>query len=205
MTTTKITTLLLDIGGVLLTNGWGRESRKNAARTFNLDRDDMEERHHLTFDTYEEGKVSLDEYLSRVVFCRQRAFSPEAFKRFMFDQSRAFPDMIGLIKDVKQRFGLKIIAVNNEGRELSIHRISTFSLDSFIDFFVSSCFVHYRKPDLDIYQMALDTGNVPKEQALYIDDRALFVEVAQNLGIRGIHHRTYEETKRELAELGLTP
>ena len=66
--TMRITTLLLDIGGVLLTNGWGRNSRKLAAETFSLDHDDMEERHHLTFDTYEEGKLSLDEYLNRVVF-----------------------------------------------------------------------------------------------------------------------------------------
>jgi len=32
-----ITTLFLDIWGVLLSNGWGHESRKAAAETFNLD------------------------------------------------------------------------------------------------------------------------------------------------------------------------
>ena len=61
----------------------------------------MEDRHHLTFDTYEEGKLTLDEYLSRVVFYRQRTFSRAQFRKFMFAQSKPFPEMIGLIRRLK--------------------------------------------------------------------------------------------------------
>lgn len=68
MVTKQITTLFLDIGGVLLTNGWDHNIRARAAEKFSLDYAEMNERHHLTFDTYEEGKLSLDEYLKRVVF-----------------------------------------------------------------------------------------------------------------------------------------
>ena len=200
----RISTLLLDIGGVLLTNGWGRTSRKLAAKKFGLDNDDMEERHHLTFDTYEVGKLTLDEYLSRVIFCRDQPFCRNDFKAFMFEQSRPFPQMIGLIKDLKTRYGLKVIAVNNEGRELSLHRIRTFSLDSFIDYFVSSCFVHFRKPDADMYRMALDMAQASTETSLYIDDRLLFVEVARSLGLNAIHHRNVESTRADLETYGLT-
>jgi putative hydrolase of the HAD superfamily len=203
MTTTKITTLLLDIGGVLLTNGWGHGSRKLAAEQFGLDAGDMEERHHLTVDTYEQGKLSLDGYLDRVVFCRERAFRREEFKEFMFRQSTPFPGMIGLVRSLKARHGLKIVAVNNEGRELSDYRIRTFALDSLFDLFLSSCFVHYRKPDADIYRMALDISQATPETALYIDDRLLFVEVARTLGLQGIHHRGEEETRHALAGFGL--
>src|SRR6266516_2408383 len=87
----NITTLFLDIGGVLLTNGWGRNSRARAADKFGLDYGEMNERHHLTFDTYEEGKLSLDEYLNRVVFYEPRPFSQDEFKEFMFAQSRPYP------------------------------------------------------------------------------------------------------------------
>lgn len=66
--TRPITTLFSDVGGVLLTNGWDRRSRRLAAETFDLDPDEMDERHHLTFDAYEEGKLSLDDYLDRTVF-----------------------------------------------------------------------------------------------------------------------------------------
>lgn len=204
MTTTKITTLFLDIGGVLLTNGWGRASRKSAAESFKLDFAEMDERHHLTFDTYESGKLGLDEYLDRVVFHEARPFSREAFKTFMYDQSQPYPEMIALIKNIKAQHGLKIVAVNNEGRELTTHRIRKFALDTFIDFFVSSCFTHLRKPDADIYRMALDIAHAPVGRTLYIDDRLLFVEVARGLGIESIHHKAFETTRTALETYGLS-
>lgn len=200
----RITTLFLDIGGVLLTNGWDRGIRTLASDKFRLDYKEMDERHHLTFDTYEEGKLSLDEYLDRVVFYQQRPFSREEFKAFMYAQSRPFPEMIDLMRGLKSQHGLQVAAVSNEGRELTIYRVGQFKLGTFIDFFVSSCFVHYRKPDADIYRIALDIAQVQPEQVIYVDDRPMFVEVAQELGIRGILHRDYESTQKALETLGLS-
>lgn len=198
-----VRTLFLDVGGVLLTNGWDRQARQKAAERFDLDPQDMDDRHHLTFDTYEVGKLSLAEYLNRVVFFTERPFSPEQFRQFMFAQSRPFPQMIELSRALKSRYGLKIAVVSNEGRELTEYRIHTFKLNTFVDFFISSCFVHFRKPDEDIFRLALDTAQVAPEQVVYIDDRAMFVQVAESLGILGIHHRAYEATRDWLAGLGL--
>ena len=198
-----ITTLFLDIGGVLLTNGWDRTMRKRAAETFGLDFDEMNDRHHQVFDAYEQGKMSLDEYLRRAVFYQDRSFSQEKFRRFMFEQSQPYQEMIDLIKELKTHYDLKTIAVSNEGRELTIFRVSTFRLAEFIDFFVSSCFVHFRKPDKDIYRIALDGSQASPERVAYIEDRAMFIDVAQDLGIHGIHHKGYESTQKALKLLGL--
>jgi putative hydrolase of the HAD superfamily len=198
-----IVALFLDIGNVLLTNGWDHGMRQQAAENFGLDYEEMNERHHLTFDTYEEGKLSLAEYLERVVFYKPRSFSPEEFKHFMFAQSKPMGEMIQLVQELKQRYGLKIAAVSNEGRELTLHRVKKFELSSFIDFFISSCFVHLRKPDRDMYRLALDCAQVEAEQVVYIDDRPMFVEVAATLGINGIHHRDFASTRNDLANFGL--
>ena len=201
-----ITTLFLDIGNVLLTNGWDRHMRKTAAEKFHLDHEEMNERHHLTFDTYEEGKLSLDEYLTRLVFYEDRPFAREDFKAFMFAQSQQTPEMAqtaALIKGLKAAYGLKVATVSNEGLELTRYRIKKFNLKEFVDFFISSCFVHYRKPDADLYRLALDCAQVMPEQALYIDDRLMFVEVARRMGMNGIHHTGYESTRQQLAALGL--
>ncbi len=200
----QITTLFLDIGGVLLTNGWDHNSRRSAAETFGLDYEEMSERHHLTFDTYEEGKLSLEEYLKRVVFYKDRSFSREEFKKFMYAQSKPYPDMIDLIRGLKAQYGLRVAAVSNEGRELTIYRVQQFELKTFVDFFVSSCFVHYRKPDEDIFRMALDVSQAQPDQVVYIDDRGLFVEVAREVGITGIVHKDYKATRKSLEGLGLT-
>jgi len=200
----KITTLFLDVGGVLLTNGWDRHARRRAAEKFSLDYEEMNERHHLTFDTYEQGKLSLDQYLERVIFYEKRRFTPEEFRTFMFDQSRPFPEMIDFISALKKEHNIRTIVVSNEGRELTEYRIRTFRLAQIIDAFVSSSFVHFRKPDEDIYRIALDISQTPVQQIAYIDDRSMFIEVAGNLGIRGIHHQGLAETRKELARLGLS-
>jgi putative hydrolase of the HAD superfamily len=200
----NIKTLFLDIGGVLLTNGWDHHSRRQAAERFSLDYEELNERHHLTFDTYESGKLSLAEYLDRVVFFRERSFSKEEFRAFMFARSRPYPEMIALIRELKSRFGLRIAAVSNEGRELTTYRVEKFGLQEFIDFFISSCFVHFRKPDEDIFRIALDISQVDPGQVLYIEDRPMFVDVARSLGIRGIYHTSFESTRREMQALGLS-
>jgi len=197
------TALFLDVGGVLLTNGWDRSMRRQAAETFNLDKDDMDERHHLTFDTYELGKLSLDEYLDRMVFYKERRFSREEFKEFMFAQSKPFPQMLDLIRGLRKAYRLKIAVVSNEGRELTTYRIQKFGLAELADFFIASSFVHFRKPDADIYRIALDIAQVPIDQVVYIEDRLMFVEVAQGLGIRAIHHTSFESTRASLASSGL--
>jgi putative hydrolase of the HAD superfamily len=170
---------------------------------FDLDYDEMNERHHLTFDTYEEGKLSLNEYLNRVVFYEKRSFSQEEFKAFMYAQSQPFPEMLELMLGLKNQYGLEVAAVSNEGRELTTYRVQQFKLGTIIDFFVSSCFVHYRKPDADMYRIALDIAQVRPEQVVYIDDRAMFVEVARGLGINGIIHTGYDETRIALEGWGL--
>ena len=198
-----ISVLFLDIGGVLLSNGWDAGARRRAAERFGLDFDDMNDRHHLTFDTYEVGKTSLDTYLDRVVFYRPRPFTKADFRRFMFDQSQAFPETIAFMRRAAERNGLRVGAVSNEGRELTRHRLRTFGLVGFMQFFICSAFVHLRKPDEDIYRLALDVAQAAPEEALYVDDRRMFVEVAQGLGIRSIHHTDLETTRQAMSAAGL--
>jgi len=198
-----ITTLFVDVGGVLLTNGWGRESRLKAAAEFNFDFDEFEERHHLSYSVYEEGRITIEEYLSRILFYQKRPFTLEQFRSFMYAQSSAHIEMINLIRKLKDIYKLKIVSINNEGRELNEYRIMKFKLDTFIDYFISSCFVHVRKPNTDIFRMALDTSQILPINVLYIEDRQLFIDIAADMGIQGILHRDYLTTLSELSAAGL--
>ena len=200
---TQITTLFLDIGGILLTNGWDRHMRRRAADHFRLNYDDLDERHHMTFDTYEEGKMSLDEYLDLVIFYQPRSFDRTDFKEFFFSQTQPLPEMIEMFRGIAKSNPLKVGAISNEGRELTLYRIGHFGLREFIQVFICSCFVHFRKPDKDIYTIALDACQAKPEQSIYIDDRALHVEVARSLGMHAIHHTDLESTRQALSEHGL--
>ena len=198
-----ITTLFLDIGGVLLTDGWDHKARRRAATHFKLKFAEMEDRHHLTFDIYEEGRLTLEEYLGRVVFHQKRNFTWAAFRRFMFAQSKPYPEMIDLVAQLKVRYGLRIAVVSNEARELNSHRIRKFKLNRFVDSFISSCFVHIRKPDACMFQLALDISQAPPERIVYIENTPMFVRIAESMGIRSILHTDCTSTRVKLAAFGL--
>lgn len=201
-----IEALFLDVGGVLGTNGWGRDSRKLACQKFNLDEAEVDERHRMTFDAYEIGKLTLPHYLERTVFYKPRDFSQQDFIDFMISRSQPYPDMIEFIKAIKLKYALKVSVVSNEGRELTLHRVEHFGLRGFVDAFVFSCFAHFRKPDPDIFNLALNISLHSPERILYVDDRSLFVEVAQSMGLQGcVHdHKNLAATRDVFAKNGLT-
>jgi len=198
-----IACVFVDIGGVLLTNGWDHHARRRAVAKFKLDWTEMEERHRLTFEIHEEGKLTFEEYLNLVIFYEKRSFTRAQFRRFMCEQSKPYEDMIGMLAKLKEQHGLKIAVVSNESLELNAYRIRTFKLDGFVDCFISSCFVHLRKPDANIFRLALDITQTPATQVLYIENTPMFVQIAQGLGIRSILHTDYESTRTQLASFGL--
>jgi putative hydrolase of the HAD superfamily len=200
---TQITTLFVDVGGVLLTNGWDHHARRRAAKNFKLPWAEMEERHRLVFETHEEGKLTFEEYLGWVVFYQRRSFTRAQFRRFMFTQSKPYPRMIDLVVQLKIRYGLKVAVVSNESRAVNAFHIRKFKLDRFVDTFISSCFVHIRKPDVDIFRFALDIAQAPAQQVVYIENTPMFVQIAEGLGIRSVLHTDYKSTCAKLASFGL--
>jgi putative hydrolase of the HAD superfamily len=198
-----ISTLFFDVGGVLLTNGWDHLARKRAAKHFGLNWVQMDERHRLVFETHEEGKLSFEEYLGWVVFFEKRPFTRSQFRDFMFSQSKPYQKMLDLVAQLKAQHGLKIVVISNESREVNAHRIRTFGLDSLVDTFISSCFVGMRKPDVQIFRLALDLAQTEPEHAIFVDNTAMFVQIAEKLGIRSILHVDYTATRKELTSLGL--
>jgi len=199
----RIKYLYVDIGGVLLTDGWVYEYRKLAAKNFDLNLKELDNRHNQAFDTYELGKLNIDEYLNHVVFYEKRSFTRAQFQKFMFSQSKPYPKMIELIRRLKSQYGLKIVVVSNEARDLNTYRIKKFHLDGFVDSFISSCYVHLRKPDADIFRLALDITQASLNQIVYIENTPMFVRIAEGLGIRSILHTDYESTRAKLALFGL--
>ena len=182
-----IKTLFLDIGGVLLTNGWGHESRYDAIEKFGLDKEEVETRNKLVFETYEIDKITFDEYLDWVIFYENRKFSKKEFTAFMLQQSQELEGGINFFKELKQQHQLKVIAVSNESRELNDYRINQFKLDELFDAYISSCYVHLHKPDKSMLQMACDISHTIPGNALYIDDTRLLVEVAHVFGLQTLH------------------
>nr|WP_199080438.1 HAD-IA family hydrolase [Pedobacter sp. ASV19] len=198
---TDIRILFFDVGGILLTNGWGHESRKLAAEKFGLDYEEVNALHNFIFNVYEIGKITLDEYLDTVIFNHPRDFLREDFKEFIYSQSQELPDMLAWLKEWKRDCGFRVISVNNEGKELNDYRVEKFKLHECFDAFISSCEVKMRKPDPGIFQLAMGIAQAVPSQCVYFDDRIMFVQVAQRLGIKAFQHTSFESTKKILEAL----
>ena len=193
--------LFFDVGGILLTNGWGHESRHAAATKFGLDYAELDALHNFIFNVYEIGSITLDQYLDTVIFNKPRDFVREDFKEFMYAQSVELPEMLQWLKEWKQDCGFRIISINNEGKELNDYRVQKFKLHQSFDAFISSCEVSMRKPDPGIFKLALGIAQATPGQCVYFDDRLMFVNAAQNLGIRSFQHTSFKETKQILENL----
>jgi putative hydrolase of the HAD superfamily len=202
MKTSNIRVIFSDIGGVLLTNGWGHKSRQKAAQVFGFDYEEMNALHEFIFNVYEMGKISLDTYLDTTLFYRSRDFTREDVKAFMFSQSEELPELLQWLTEWKRNHNedLKIFSINNEGKELNDYRIRKFKLFRCFDGFISSCEVGMRKPDPEIFSLAMGIAHATPDECLYIDDRLMIVEAARGAGIKSIQHKTVEETKAFLEQ-----
>ena len=200
----KVKVLFWDNGGVILTNGWDRGSRRNAVETFNLDWADFEDRHELMLNAFECGQASLDEYLRRTVFYRERAFTPDDFKKFMFQQSQAFPESLDFLAKLTATGRYFSAALNNESLEINDYRIRTFKLRECFKVFFSSCYLGVRKPDRGIYSLALKISQSAPDECAMIDDRGLNLECAKEMGMHTIQFQSVEQLREDLARLGVT-
>lgn len=197
----EITTLFWDVGGVLATNGWDRDARHATAVRFGLDEAEFEQRHEALVSALETGKMSLEEYLQRTVFCHPRSFSREEFKAFLFAQSQPKPDSLALARELAGNY--LMAAINNESMELNLYRIEQFRLREIFTAFFSSCFVRLRKPDPAIYRLALDVMQKTQDECCFIDDRPLNLDGARQVGMRVIRFQDANQLRRELMELGV--
>lgn len=199
-----ITTLFVDLGGVLVTGFWDRVARHRAVEQFDLDADDFQRRHELVYGLHEEGRLTLDEYLNQVVFHAQPSCSVGEFRQFICSQVQPVPEMLEFVRTLKVRHGLRVLLVGNGGRELTRYVIQDLELQALVDFFVCSCFVGRRKPDPALYQMALDLSQVRAEEVVCLEGHPLFARAAKRLGLRAVQHFSFQITRDLLASEGLT-
>ena len=199
----EISTIFFDIGGVILTNGWDREARREAAQAFQLDWEDFQDRHDLSFPAFDAGQVTLNQYLDRTLFYRPRSFTREEFTAFMFAQSKEFPETRAILATLARTGKYLIGAINNEPLELNQYRIAAFQLRPDFQLFFSSCYLNARKPEETIYRIALEVTQRAPESCVFIDDRALNLENARRLGMNVVHYQNAPQLRKDLQTLGI--
>lgn len=195
--------LFWDVGGVLLTNAWDHEERSRTLKQFHLDEAEFQSRHEPIVSSFECGEISLDEYLDRTVFYQERRFTKVQFRDYIYSLSEPKADVLAFARSLASSGLLFMSTLNNESRELNLYRIEKFGMREIFRIFVSSCFVGLRKPEKEIYQLALDLTQIAPEECCFIDDRAENIEPARRLGMKAIQMQSLPQLKSALSELGV--
>jgi len=198
-----IRAIFWDVGGVLLSNAWDRTERAEALEHFRLNEEEFRARHEMVVSSFERGEISIDEYLDRTVFYRERSFTRDEFRDYMFSLSRPMPEVLAFARSLADSHNYFMGTINNESRELNLHRIEKYGLREIFRVFVSSCFVGLRKPESGIYRLALEITQIDPHQCCFIDDRALNLECAAKLGMRTIQMQTLDQLREDLVKLGV--
>lgn len=199
----QIKALFWDNGGVILTNGWDRRSRRAAIEKFHLDEKDFEDRHELMLDAFETGRATLDQYLHRTVFYREQPFTPADFKAFMFEQSQGYPEPLAFLGRIARMRRFLVASLNNESLEINEYRIEKFKLRDYFEAFFSSCYLGVRKPDPAIYSLALKITQQSPAECILIDDRGLNLECASELGMQTILFKDLAQLRADLAHFDI--
>jgi putative hydrolase of the HAD superfamily len=199
-----LTTIFFDIGGVLLTDGWGHKSRQAAAAKFQLDWDEYADRHERVAHAIETNRIPLEQYLTRTIFYKPRSFTRDEFRAFIYAQSQPRPESNEIARQLAATKKYFMATINNEIFELNVYRIEKFELRAIFPVFFSSCFLGVRKPDEAIYRMVLQVTHRKPEECVFIDDREVNLECPRELGLQTVLFRDAAQLKSELSALGVS-
>lgn len=195
---TDIRHIFFDIGGVLGSNCWDREQRHRAVERFDLNLEDFQWRHEEVVAEWEEGRITLDEYLDIAVFNTQRPFSREEFVDFMYSQSVPDKATVQIARALSGDSRFTLMTLNNESEELNVYRIEMFGISEIFEAFLSSCWLGVRKPMPRIYSRALGIAHAEPASSLFIDNLQQNLTPASSLGMNVILFKSASQLRSDL-------
>jgi putative hydrolase of the HAD superfamily len=198
---TGIRHIFFDIGGVLGSNGWDHEQRERAVTKFELNSEDFEWRHKEVVAEWEEGRITIDEYLDISVFHTKRDFTRVAFIQFMYSQSVPDEATIRIARALSRRPEFTMMTLNNEALELNTYRIEKFGISEIFEAFLSSCFLGVRKPIRRFYSRGLGIAHAQPASSVFIDDRTQNLLAASTLGINVLQFKSAAQLRSDLERI----
>jgi putative hydrolase of the HAD superfamily len=148
----------------------------------------------------ERGQMTVPDFERKLAgVLRRRDGSPvetEGLIERMFAHFEHQPQMSALVRRARNA-GIRTGLLSNSWG----NRYPRDLWDGMFDAIVISGEVGLRKPEPEIYRYAAGQLNLPPEECVFVDDLKHNVAGAQAIGMTGIHHTSYEDTRKELERL----
>jgi putative hydrolase of the HAD superfamily len=202
-----IRTVLWDIGGVLLTNGFGRTQRAGFYAALGLDEEDRSEFEKRRVDAnwyWERGLIDDEAFFRRTLFFKPRSFTlSDVVKALQAQQKILHPESVALLAAMHAGGKLRLATLNNESRELNHFRLKHFKLEQYFGFFICSAYVREMKPAEGIFRTALDIAGDRPEEVCFIDDTEANIQAAEQAGLVALHFTSPDSLREQLRSLDI--
>jgi putative hydrolase of the HAD superfamily len=151
----------------------------------------------------EKGKITEADFLADLAVALEPELGhrPEMhrFREIYFEALDPNEPMIELMRGLRDR-GFRMALLTNNVREWEPLWRSMMPVDEVFELVVDSAFVGMRKPEPEIYELAVERlgDGITPEQCLFVDDVEVNVEGARALGMRTVHFQTNEQAIPEI-------
>ena len=146
---------------------------------------------------FDVGKVSSQEFFQSIKEHLGLSISFDEFIPIWTDIFSENVEVAQIILSQKGRWRLGLLS--NTDRLHFHYILSKFSIMQAFDKWILSYEVGFKKPAVEIFQVAIAWASVEPPNILFIDDLKKHVEVAISLGMQGIPFLSAEQLKKELS------
>jgi epoxide hydrolase-like predicted phosphatase len=150
---------------------------------------------------FETGRISDDEFArafaARLSEISGKTVDPDRLVERIFAGLRIEEDMMSAVERARSHGFKTGLLSNSWGMGLYPRE----RIDALFDAVVISGEVGMRKPDEEIFHLAVDKLDVPPERAVFVDDHPGHLKAALALGMTTVLHKAPAESIRQLEQL----
>jgi epoxide hydrolase-like predicted phosphatase len=198
-----IKSIVFDVGGVLMADVPLRKIAEELSLRFSMCDEELHSylypTEHWTLLTL--GKISEDEYWDHFLKASQVDLDKGELKEKVRMALRPIADNVELIPQLKDKYELAILS--NHAKEWSQFMIKEFDFFRHFHHIIFSCDVGLRKPDPQIYKLAMTKLGCEAEECLFIDDKQRNTDGAQKVGMKTIVLENASRLREELFNFGV--
>ncbi|NCF75259.1 MAG: HAD-IA family hydrolase [Xanthomonadaceae bacterium] len=178
-----IKAIFFDVGGVIIEEKF-KQAIIQYEKEFNIPRGVFYKivHNHQGWRDFTLGKISEKKYLK---LCKKNSseyiFNEKRYIKLVEEFMEPKAEVVDYIKFLSKNYVIGVIS--NNPKEWFDRFIVKAKLENIIKIKAVSGYVHIRKPDKKIFQIALKQANANPQESIYIDDRGDRIDGAKKLGI----------------------
>jgi epoxide hydrolase-like predicted phosphatase len=149
------------------------------------------------------GQITEQEYAARIA---DNLGMPdaEAVQRFMAEfmaEDRFYPEMAETVRALRERYQVALLSNAGPDQVEWARERYGFDIDAEFDVYINSAHEGMRKPNEDIFHLALERLSVEPRHAVFLDDMVYNVDAAREIGIHTVQFVDPEMSLPELETL----